>query len=104
MLKLIKIHTLWYAIHKDILCCSDTLIDTTLASWRPVVRLPRPVFLALAAEFGDALRHVNVEEVDLKIEDQKDSNFSATVTEVALEDVTAADKYVTYHAVVTATA
>jgi hypothetical protein len=103
MLKLVKIRKFWYAAGKDELRCSDTL-NEMIDTWRPVIRLPRPVFLALAAEFGEALRNVSIEEVpSISAEnDMAPETLGGNVTEVALEDVTVAGKYVTYHVVVTA--
>jgi hypothetical protein len=66
----------------------------------PVLKLPRPVFLALAAEFGEAMRNIGIEEVPSNYTRE---TFADNVTEVALEDITSNDKYVTYHCVVTAT-
>lgn len=100
MLKLIQISNFWYAVSKNNeLRCSDVLAGI-IETWRPVVRLPRPVFLALAAEFGDAMRNIAIEEVPSTLSQEP---FTENVTEVALENVAGADKYVTYHCVVTAT-
>jgi hypothetical protein len=105
MLKLIHIRNLWYATSKDNeLRCSDTL-KGVIETWRPVLRLPRPIFLALAAEFGEALRSVGIDDVpSSSVESESDPEaLYNNVTEVALEDITTTDKYFTYHVPITAT-
>lgn len=101
MLKLIQIGNFWYAVSKkNELRCSDKLLGV-IESWRPVIRLPRPVFLMLAAEFGDAMRNISIQDGSEYATSEK---FTQNITEVALENVMGSDKFMTYHCVVTATA
>ncbi|MCA6101005.1 hypothetical protein [Bradyrhizobium australafricanum] len=104
MLKLVQISHLWYAVSKDNeLRCNDTL-GGAIETWRPVVRLPRPIFLALASEFGEALQSVGVDDVSSEVVQSDLQTRPSNVTEIALERITSKDRYKTYHVAVTATA
>jgi hypothetical protein len=103
MLKLVQISHLWYAVNKDNeLRCNDAL-DGAIETWRPVIRLPRPIFLMLASEFGEALHNVGIDDVSSDVVQSDLQTRPSNVTEIALENITSRDRYKTYHVAVTAT-
>ncbi|MDI3454192.1 hypothetical protein QLG01_13420 [Acinetobacter sp. V89_4] len=100
MLKIIQLEDIWYAQDNNQLLRCNNVLSGAINEWNIVEKLPRPIFFQLAAEFGDALSNVKIDETSLTNSD-KSMLTPNNVTEVKLENILGSDKYVTYHCAIT---